>query len=282
MVPRRSVSEWITAIEISPQIRYLFVEGKSDANLIGSFVIDDDLVEISPIENVPILATNVVAGFLGGNRCKLVRFSEKIEATGGLENAKFLIDRDFEDHRPTIGGNPSIFLTDSANLPVCFLDYNRYRENIFRMLGVVIEEQTWNSTLDCCKYLFALRLWKANNYPSTKIPDLKSDITVAGNIVSLDIKKLIGRLHSAGGIGISVNQIVEEVAAVEATLSDNWRLSVRSHDFFALVFKTMRTRRELPQGWNIETLEKLISASYLEPCADQHRVTEVINWLLRR
>jgi hypothetical protein len=278
--PRRSVEEWITAFELSADIKHIFLEGPRDVNLLTPRARRFAALDLRSTMEIKITTQLAPTPYLSGSRGKLFEFAERIEQAG-IRNVRVLIDADMGAFDPTAGFPANCIRTDYANLPISYLNQERFAEALLRSIGYELNANDWVFLQSALAFLFAFRRYRYLNYPALSGPAPGIIVRCENKVAVLDREHFLQRFVLMG-CAASPAEMAAVVGGYEQELQNlDFRSYCHFHDFLAVLYVFLRCLQRLPAGFRQEHLEAILLAS-LQVSGGLPKIDQLFKWARRR
>lgn len=278
--PRRSVEEWVTAFELTPDVKHIFLEGPRDVNLLTARARRFASLDLRSTLEIKIATQRQPTPYLSGNRGRLFEFAERIEEAG-VENVRVLIDADMGQFDPTEGFPAICIRTDYASLPTSYLDQGRFSECLLQSIGYELNVGDWAFLESAMAFLFAFRRFRYANYPALGGPAPSVLVRCEKKVAVLDREHFLQRFVLMG-CAASPAEMAAVIEVYEAEVQNlDFRTYCHYHDFLAVLYALLRCLQRLPPGFRQEHLEALLLAS-LHVSGGLPTIDELFRWARRR
>jgi hypothetical protein len=224
MVPRRKLSEVLTFAKIT-KVCQLLVEGPADQAIIRSFCDGAAIpTAVSPITIIEVDCCDVRG--LGGNKGRLIRFSEHLAKLGGTRTF-CIVDR---DDFPFDGFNLNshCLITDFSCLEMYALLVEDLRTYLNRAFFLDMTAEELESILSTAR-LASVMLWeKEKALSGCSLANIDNSLAVNDRRLIVDISHWIDRSRGEGSKE-AWDALLARVRAREATLPRDYRFTTSVH-----------------------------------------------------
>jgi hypothetical protein len=278
MAPRRTLDEWLLAVELGRTVRFSVVEGPSDAAVIHCLASDPFKSEVVEVDSIHVELEAPANAFLGGKKARLWELGRSLQRAA-LPNAICFVDRDFDELCACVPRYRPVVLSDFANLPCGFADYDFISGVLRRAHNLNLTQDQWQAFCAIFKRLFLYRYWKAANRPTKAMTDPLPSFSQAERVPRMNWDHFFGRIVAAGDCGMSAIDLREAVEQLEVTFEGDPRLTMHSDDFFDLLHRYLRLLRRIPNTASRDMTRAALLGAMATPRPDQTNLTQVSQWL---
>ena len=262
MEEKRILEEICSIYSLEPQLKDIFVEGRSDKYFVEWYLQDSNVDDVSvysiDLIDIPdeILAEHNLTK--GSKRSYVLALSCTLAARFPSElNVLCLADRDFEDYRTTVKINRYLLFTDCNSLDLYPFSLNTmHKFTMVALGGFPVSAETLMDMLDnILRRLYLLRLanellgWGMEWVPFTRY------IIVRGCSVSFNENRFTQAYLHKNRRWAYRDEFDQQVREAERLLSSERGRRVRGHDFSELLLSVIRTMKRDRKYGNRETLE---------------------------
>jgi hypothetical protein len=268
MEVKRTLEEICSIYSLEPQLKDIFVEGRSDKIFVDWYLQDSnaDDVSVYTIDSIDITEDIVTEHNLtkGSKRsCVLaLACTLAVQFPHGL-NVLCLADRDFEDYLATVEINRYILFTDCNSLDLYSFSMNSMQKfTMVALGGLPVSADVLMNMLDAVlRRVYLLRL--VNELLGWKMEWVSFSRYVSVNrcSVSFDENKFTRAYLQKNGRWADRNEFNEHVLKSERLLSSERGRRIRGHDLSELLLSVIRTMKRDRKYGNRETLEGSLMAT---------------------
>lgn len=279
MAPRRDAQEHITVARLYPDVKHVYVEGRTDARYIVVSAGHPKSCDVHPIEDVDFdLDDEQPSPFLSGCRGKVVALGQAFQGKLKSDNARFLVDKDHEDEHPIIPYDPAIVITDFSNFFVGELDFEWVRDSMYLAIGAAISLDFWSRIISSCLFLFAYRSVKQSQFPRAHFPNPANFIVLSDGLPSLDEEQFCANAVTSPYIPLTGVQLHGQVLENLAEKTSDPRHYINSDDLLTILHSFIR-RAKLASNVSRDAIKSALLLSLPKPSANQPRLQMLLQWM---
>lgn len=266
MIFSRTVEEWQTVFELEPTLRDVFLEGETDRRLVEGFLraIGNRDARVRTAAEIDF-SGQVFSGnpFCSGNKLRLISFAANLTRcfAQDVKGLTCLIDRDCDVIMPIVDYQYCVVSTDYANLPASFMEYSSVAFCIHTTYGKEISKEFFDNVMEAARFNFALRIYRYSKRPSSQNVALEPSQSKDNTSLNFNKSDLIRRYAIRNNIASEQESILADVTDIFGRLIDNPRKYVNSHDFFALLYNSMRLFGIVKGSLGIEDVKRTFTAA---------------------
>jgi hypothetical protein len=267
--PKRTIEEWVALFELEPNFQHVFVEGENDQRAIESlfYSLGRNSVAVRIAQDVE-LPTEYLglprSPFSSGNKARLRIFAQEIDrlATGAITNVRCVIDKDCDAILPFVPDSSLICMTDFANLPISFIEYEPIRYVINAVFGHRLELDDFRFIMETATFVTAFRICRYAFAPEVHGVSIEKSISSrADGPLEFDRRDYVTRLANSQGLGAHSGELFENTTSLIMRFQDDPRNYINYHDFISIFSSVLRQRRFIPGGVSTAELERMIRAT---------------------
>lgn len=280
MAPRRDAREHLTAAMLYPQIKHVYVEGRTDARYIRASAAYPENCDVHAVEDVELeLLEEERSPFLSGNRLRVALLAELFTGRLKGDNGRFLVDKDHEDTHPSLPDSPILVVTDYANLFSGELRYEWVRDAVLVGFGAEITEALWASLVEGCRFMFAFRALKQDRFPQAHLTNPSGYVAIdQGGTPRVSIDALCTNAATSPYIPLSALELQTEVTIIAANQQGDARNFINFGDFLDILRAFIR-RAGLANNVPRDGLKTAIHVSMPPPSLEQMRLRALLHWM---
>jgi len=268
MDEKRTLEEVCAIYGMEPKLKDIFVEGGTDKSFIEWYLRASgiDSISVYPINliDVPDQLLEKHGLVPGSHRSRVLAVAcELAERYPQGLSVLCLADRDFEDYKPSVRGNPYLLFTDCNSLDLYAFTLSTIHKFTTIAIGglPVCAGTLMDMLIATLSRVYVLRLanellgWGMRWIPFTRYVVVRRDSITFNE--SAFIRAYLQKNNRWAERDIFENKVQE----VESLLGKDKRRMIRGHDFgelFLLVIRKMRSDRKYG---NLETIEGSLMAS---------------------
>ena len=248
MESKRNVDEIIALYDLEDTVRDIYVEGSSDKSffqwLIGTgtecgsevYSADDIFVSNDLLDKYSL-------GH-GSNRSRIIAVSRAIsEALPEKSNAIFVVDRDFSDYCNEELGSHLLRHTDYNSIELYALNENAVKKLMALAYGRFSPTlpNFYKDMVDILKKLYAIRLTNVLLSWNMSWLDFNKYVKV-GDAIDFSEEKYIEAYLNKNSCWSRKEEFYDTLYECKKNLSEDFRLSVRGHDFTVLLMHILNKK----------------------------------------
>ncbi|MBZ9684646.1 MULTISPECIES: hypothetical protein [unclassified Mesorhizobium] len=260
------MSEWVTLIELDPEVRTLFVEGTRDQALLESFFRRRaPRLVVREISEIDFAGRRIESSpFCGGNRARAVAFSSVLSgAVPADQYAACLIDADCEPVHPFVTKVAPLYLTTYASAHAGYVRQELIEDVARRALNAPADSFDWDLLTEACLFAAAFRVMRYRLYPAAKPIDASALLIRKAGAVTISREEFALKFKMKNGhdVGRSAEQLLHEVLNIRAGMTGDPRKYINFHDFIAMFTYLLRLSGVLPAAFRHEHVEAVLYAA---------------------
>ena len=245
MLPRRSLEEVLTVIEISPNSSFLFVEGQFDVQFFRhQLQLMGRKAELLTSDYVDMPADRVLAYGSVGNKGRLLALGEEMAAQQHSLRTRVavIVDRDLESLNPAPTTWDRTLRTDHVAVDHYSTVFQDVVQSLSLLEGERIDVAFIEDIQNVCAEMFKLRGWMEATACQTAAPNPDGSLVLEESRICLDVDSYFKRLSSKAGRNIPVDAYVvwarDRQAAMPHLLQDQSTIA----DFTNIVFSAVKIK----------------------------------------
>ena len=249
---RATINDLIAIYEFEPNLRDIYVEGESDADILKwlSLSFKTKNTKVYCISNVQV-DSDLVPEDESGNRGRVIGLANELtkESSSYSKNILCVIDKDFDDFLDKNHDSEYIKCTDYANMEMYL--YNKidlqkffeialrkeYKDKIYEQLSTTLQE------------IFLVRLTKKFLYNDFSWVEFGNCCTLTkNNDLVFDTKKFVSILIDFHQYSDQVCEFIEHMDSFRPKLNEDYRYQIHGHDLICLLTwyaKKIKVKKDL-------------------------------------
>ncbi len=237
MLPKRTVSEWLTIARIAKDVKHLFVEGASDARVLAhafGYPLNIDFRTADEIEfEIPHSHP-----LWGGNKLRLMELAFSIDSSK-TANMRSFVDSDFAPLVSYFVRSNSVIQSKSANLPSSTLSFNWMQGFLIKGYGCLLDNKKWEFLCYALKFCFVCRFLAAVQVRPRAVPCASDFVSLKKRELVFDALGYTGKTFDLKGADrLRRLSLIEEFLYF---LQFDIKYLANSNDIFDILYSLLRT-----------------------------------------
>lgn len=272
---KRTIPEWVTVARVSRGTGHLFLEGRSDANLLAQAFGYPDNVDFRTADEVDVEGDDG-SSLWGGFKLRLIKLGVEA-ASMQVPNLVCLIDADFSIFVTLMCRKENIVQTEYANIPVFTLSFVWLRAFLIKAYGFKLDDLYWEFMCTTLKFAFLSRYLMACSNPPSGAPALSEFVAVKERKPVFDKNGYVRRYFKVNESEVDelTRRIDEAVDWAEAEV----RHLSNSNDVFELIYALLRRSGRIGGAVPKETVRQAYFGALDERIVEQEGFRALREWI---